>query len=59
MFIDQMKYSIPEPNVFEASNIKAALMKEIEAAWAGQKTAKVALDDAATAVNTILSQYYK
>jgi multiple sugar transport system substrate-binding protein len=59
MFVDQMKNSVPEPNVFEASNIKAALMGEIEAAWGGQKTAKAALDSAAVTVDGILSRYYK
>jgi len=59
VFVDQMKYSIAEPNVAEASNIKAILMKEIEAAWGDQKTAQQALDDAAVSVNKILQQYYK
>ncbi len=58
MYVDQMKHSIPEPNVLQANMIKASLMKQIEAAWSGQKTAKAALDAAATEVNGILSQYY-
>lgn len=55
-YVDQIKYGVAEPNVSNASQIKAALMKEIEAAWAGQKTAKQALDAAARAVDAILAQ---
>lgn len=59
VYVDQMKYGVAEPNVLNASTIKATLMKEIEAAWSGKKTAKQALDDAATAVNAILAQNAK
>lgn len=57
VYVDQMKYGVAEPNVLEASAIKAKLMNEIQAAWAGQKTAKQALDAAASEVNTILAQH--
>ena len=43
-------------NVANASTIKSTLMTEIQAAWAGQKTAQQALDSAATAINKILQQ---
>jgi multiple sugar transport system substrate-binding protein len=59
VYVDQMKYGVAEPNVLNASTIKATLMKEIEAAWAGKKTAMQALNDAATAVNAILVQNAK
>lgn len=58
-FIDQMKYSVAEPNVAQATDLKAILMKQIQAAWSGQKTAKQALDDAAASINAILAQNYK
>lgn len=57
-YVDQMNVSTAEPNVMQASQIKAILMTEIQAAWAGQKTAKQALDSAATNIDEILSQYY-
>lgn len=58
-FIDQMKTSTAEPNVAQASQIKAILMKEIQGAWSGHETAQVALDEAASQVNAILAQNYK
>ncbi len=58
VYIDQMKNSKAEPNVLQSSDIKAALMTEIQAAWDGRKTSKEALDSAATAVDKILAQYY-
>jgi multiple sugar transport system substrate-binding protein len=58
-FIDQMKTSVAEPNVAQASQIKGILMKDIQSAWSGQKTSQAALDDAATQINAILAQYYK
>ncbi|HSX17392.1 MAG TPA: extracellular solute-binding protein [Patescibacteria group bacterium] len=59
VYVDQMKNSQAEPNVLQSSDIKAALMTEIQAAWDGKKTSKEALDSAATAVDKILAQYYK
>jgi len=55
-YIDQMKTSVSEPNVAQASDIKKILMTNIQAAWSGQKTAQQALDAAATDVNKILAQ---
>lgn len=57
VYVNQMKYGVAEPNVLQASTIKAKLMDEIQYAWAGQKTAKQALDAAATEVNAILAQH--
>jgi multiple sugar transport system substrate-binding protein len=59
VYVDQMKYGVAEPNVADASKIKAALLTQIEAAWAGNKTAKQALDAAAADVDAILAQNYK
>ena len=59
VYVDQMKNGVSEPNVLQANTIKAALMKEIEIAWSGKKTAKAALDSAATAVDKILLQNSK
>ena len=58
VYLDQMKYGVAEPNVAESNNIKASLMKEIESAWSGQKTAKEALDSAAVSIDKILGHYY-
>jgi multiple sugar transport system substrate-binding protein len=55
-FIDQMKTSVAEPNVAQASDVKKILMTEIQAAWSGQKTAQQVLDSAATQINKILAQ---
>jgi multiple sugar transport system substrate-binding protein len=59
VYVNQMKDAKAEPNVLQSGSIKAALMKEIQAAWDQKKTAKEALDSAAAAVNKILEQYYK
>lgn len=58
VFIDQMKYTNVEPNVAESSTIKTILIKNIQTAWSGQKTAKEALDAAAIDVDKILQTYY-
>lgn len=57
-FIEQLKYAVPEPNVMQGAEIKTVLMQEIEQAWAGAKTPKQALDDAARKVNDILAEFY-
>ena len=59
VFINQMKVSTAEPNVLQSSDIKKALMSEIQSAWDGKKTSQQALDSAAEAVNKILDQNYK
>jgi multiple sugar transport system substrate-binding protein len=56
IYVDEMKNTVAEPNVLESNNIKATLMKEIQAAWAGKKTAKEALDSAAIEVDKILER---
>jgi multiple sugar transport system substrate-binding protein len=58
-FIDQMKTSVAEPNVAQASQIKGILMKEIQGAWSGNETAQQALDESAKQIDVILAQYYK
>ncbi len=54
-FISQLPISTPEPNVLQAAEMKAILMKEIEATWSG-KDAREALNDAAIEINFILKQ---
>jgi multiple sugar transport system substrate-binding protein len=56
VFVDQMSISTAEPNVLQSDEIKSTLMAEIQAAWDGKKTAKEALDTAATAVNKLLDE---
>ncbi|MCL4515674.1 MAG: ABC transporter substrate-binding protein [Firmicutes bacterium] len=58
VFVDQLKNSISEPNVLQGAEIKTKLMDEIMSAWAGKKTPKQALDDAAKKVNEILEENY-
>jgi multiple sugar transport system substrate-binding protein len=59
VYVNQMKNSTAEPNVLQSSEIKKALMSEIQSAWDGKKTSKQALDSAAEAVNKLLDQNYK
>lgn len=54
-FVSELKNSVPEPNVLQASLIKNTLMKEIEYAWVGEKTAKQALDSACYQIDGDLS----
>jgi multiple sugar transport system substrate-binding protein len=58
VYVQQMKDSKAEPNVLQSSDIKAALMTEIQAAWDGTKTSQQALDSAAATINKILEQNY-
>jgi len=58
VYVGQMAQSTAEPNVLESNTIKEKLIAEIQAAWSGQKTAKQALDSAATEINKILDLYY-
>lgn len=55
-YVKQMQTSTAEPNVLQASGIKAALMSEIQSAWLGQKTSKQALDSAAATVDKMLAE---
>ena len=59
VFVDQMDISTAEPNVLQSDEIKSTLMAEIQSAWDGKKTAKEALDAAATAVNKLLDENNK
>ncbi len=54
-FVEQLPNSKAEPNVADAGTIKSTLMTEIQAAWAGQKTAAEALNAAAAAVDKTLN----
>jgi multiple sugar transport system substrate-binding protein len=54
-YVNQMQYAIAEPNIERSSEIKNILVKEILSAWAGQKTAKGALDSAASSIDKILA----
>jgi multiple sugar transport system substrate-binding protein len=58
-FVNQMQTSTAEPNVLQASQIKADLMAQIQQAWAGKETSQQALDAAAQQVNQILSSEYR
>jgi multiple sugar transport system substrate-binding protein len=58
VYVGQMGDSTAEPNVLESDVIKEKLIAEIQAAWGGEKTAKEALDSAATEINKILELYY-
>lgn len=55
-YVSQMKYSVAEPNVKNSNEIKSILVEEILSAWAGKKTAKMSLDDAALKIDKILSE---
>jgi multiple sugar transport system substrate-binding protein len=55
VFVKELKHGVAEPNVLDSSQMKTVLMKQIEAAWAGNKTPKQALDSAATEINGILA----
>ena len=48
------KDAVAEPNISNSSQIKSILMEEILSAWSGKKTAKTALDNAATRIDAIL-----
>ncbi len=56
VYVSQMKYAVAEPNVADASAIKAALLKHIQSAWSGQKTADQALGEAKTEIDALLKQ---
>ncbi len=58
VYVGQMSQSTAEPNVLESDVIKQKLITEIQAAWAGDKTSKEALDAAAAEINKILELYY-
>jgi multiple sugar transport system substrate-binding protein len=55
VYVGQLPNGVSEPNVANIGSIKSTLMSEIEAAFAGSKTAKEALDTAALKVDKILS----
>ena len=55
-FVQELKYSIAEDNIYNGAEIKITLMNEITNAWLGEKTSKQALDDAVKAINAILSK---
>jgi multiple sugar transport system substrate-binding protein len=59
VFVDELKNTVGEPHVAGSSHIRKILFKEIEAALAGTKTAKQALDIAATEVNEFLAENEK
>lgn len=54
-YVDQMKYAVAEPTINNSSEMKNILVKEILSAWSGKKTAKEALDSAASSIDKILS----
>lgn len=58
VYVNQMKDSTAEPNVLQSDTIKEKLISQIQAAWAGEKTAQEALDTAAADINKILGLYY-
>jgi ABC-type glycerol-3-phosphate transport system substrate-binding protein len=43
-FVDELKNSIPEPNIVQGSEIRQILLQELQSAILKQKTAKEALD---------------
>ena len=53
-FVDALPFSVPEPNVQNAADIKTALRNQIQTAWVGKKTAQQALDDACSAIDMLL-----
>lgn len=53
-FLSQMSDLVAEPNVLQANNNKNTLMNDIQDAWAGQKTAQQALNDACTTIDQTL-----
>jgi len=55
-FVQELKHSIAEDNIYQGAEIKITLMNEITNAWLGEKTSKQALDDAVKAINAILSK---
>jgi multiple sugar transport system substrate-binding protein len=54
-FVDALETARTEPIIGGAQEIKTALQKQIESAWAGQKAPDQALNDAADEANRILS----
>ena len=55
-FVEELKNSVAEDNVYHGAEIKVTLMNEITNAWLGKKTSKQALDDAVKAINALLSE---
>jgi multiple sugar transport system substrate-binding protein len=56
VYVEQLPNGVSEPNIANISGIKGILMSEIEAAFAGDKTAQQALDTAAGKVNALLAE---
>ncbi len=56
-FIDSLSYARPEDPIYNGDQVKAALQKEAEAAYAGTKTAQQALADAAREANRLIAEW--
>lgn len=54
-FVKELAHGVAEPNIENSSQMKTIIMQQIEAAWAGTKTPKDALDAAATEVDRLLA----
>lgn len=53
-FVEELKHSIPEPNIPNGAKIKTILMNEIVSAWKLIKTPEQALKDAVKEINKLL-----
>ncbi|HOO32802.1 MAG TPA: extracellular solute-binding protein [Thermotogota bacterium] len=58
VFIDELKNTVSEPNVFQGQEIKLILMRQIVEAWHKEKTPEAALKEATKEIDEILSEYY-
>ena len=58
VFIQELKHSIPEPNIAQGAEIKTIIMQEIVNAWNMRKTAEKALTDACRRIQPILNANY-
>lgn len=58
-FVESLNFCVSEPVAYRSAEINSIIMKQVNSAWYGEKSAQNALSEATRQIDVILAQYYK